>query len=141
VEIHEGDDMTYTGYRTLDISQDDSVVTVSLNNPPLNLLDSALVPDLKRFVREVASDTSASVVVFESAVPESFAAHVDVNFASDPEGFYALGNDDVGFEGLTPGAPTVCPSWPSWPTWPLHRGGRPGPGSDAATVITAGRPG
>jgi enoyl-CoA hydratase/carnithine racemase len=76
--------------------------TVSMNHPPLNLLDSTLVPELKRFVREVADDTSVRVTVVESSVPDFFAAHVDAGFASDPEGFVALGQHDRGYGGLTP---------------------------------------
>ena len=94
--------MNYADYAVLKISQNEAVLTVSLNHPPLNLLDSVLMPELKRFVREVAGDTTARVIVFESAVPDFFAAHVDASYTSDPAGFVALGNQDTGYEGLTP---------------------------------------
>jgi enoyl-CoA hydratase/carnithine racemase len=94
--------MPYSGYTALQMTQSQSVLTVTMNHPPLNLLDAVLIPELKRFVREVASDDTVRVVVFESAVPDFFAAHVDVNYGSDPDAFFALGADDQGFEGLLP---------------------------------------
>ena len=94
--------MNYADYAVLKISQNEAVLTVSLNHPPLNLLDSVLMPELKRFVREVAGDTTARVIVVESAVPDFFAAHVDASYTSDPAGFVALGDQDTGYEGLTP---------------------------------------
>jgi enoyl-CoA hydratase/carnithine racemase len=95
--------MNHTGYTALDVTQSDAVTTVSMNHPPLNLLDNVLMPQLKRFVREVASDTSTRVIVFESAVPEFFAAHGDINYisGSDPNGMVALSEHDTGYEGLT----------------------------------------
>jgi enoyl-CoA hydratase/carnithine racemase len=92
----------YAGYTALDVARSCAVLTVSLNHPPLNLLDAVLIPELKRFVREAASDESARVVVFESAVEDFFAAHVDARFMSDPAGFMALGGEDTGYEGLLP---------------------------------------
>jgi enoyl-CoA hydratase/carnithine racemase len=94
--------MRYSGYTAVQISQSHSVLTVTMNHPPLNLLDAVLIPELKRFVREVGFDDTISVVVFESAVPDFFAAHVDVNYGSDPDAFFALGAEDQGFEGLLP---------------------------------------
>lgn len=92
--------MEYSDYTALDIVRDGAVTTVTLAHPPLNLLDRVLLPEIKRFVREVAGDTSITVVVFQSAVDGFFAAHVDAGYASDPDGFAALGADDTGYEGL-----------------------------------------
>ena len=94
--------MPYTDFTVLDITTSGAVVTVDLNHPPLNLLDRVLVPELKRFVREVATDDAARVVVFSSAVPGFFAAHVDAGYGSDPAGFMALGAGDTGHDGLNP---------------------------------------
>jgi enoyl-CoA hydratase/carnithine racemase len=93
--------MNYTGYTALDVTQSDAVTTVSMNHPPLNLLDSVLMPQLKRFVREVASDTSTRVIVIESAVPDFFVAHGNAGYTLDPVGFVALSEHDTGYEGLT----------------------------------------
>jgi enoyl-CoA hydratase/carnithine racemase len=95
-------DSRFLDYKVLDVTRSGGVLTVALNHPPLNLLDSVLIPEVKRFVREVASDESARVVVFESAVEDFFAAHVDAGYMTDPAGFMALGAEDTGFEGLLP---------------------------------------
>lgn len=94
--------MRYSTFDALDISTSGTVLTVALGHPPLNLLDRVLVPELKRFVREVATDASTRVIVFESTVPGFFAAHVDVTYGSDPAGFAALGEHDTGHVGLNP---------------------------------------
>jgi len=94
--------MDYQDYTAIDITRSKTVLTVTMNHPPLNLLDSVLVPELKRFVREVAADPSTTVIVFESAVPDFFAAHVDAGYMADPAGFMALGHHDTGYEGLNP---------------------------------------
>lgn len=94
--------MEYKDFTALDVVRSGNVLTVTMNHPPLNLLDNLLIPQLKRFVRTVATDDTTRVVVFASAVPDFFAAHVDVNYGSDAAGFAALGQDDIGYEGLLP---------------------------------------
>jgi enoyl-CoA hydratase/carnithine racemase len=94
--------MNYIDYTALDVAGAGGVLTVTLNHPPLNLLDRVLIPELKRLVREVADDSSTRVVVFDSAVPDFFAAHVDAGYMADPAGFMALGEQDTGYEGLLP---------------------------------------
>ncbi len=93
--------MNRTGYTAVAVTQSDAVTTVSMNHPPLNLLDSVLMPQLKRFVREVASDTSTRVIVIDSAVPDFFVAHGNAGYTLDPVGFVALSEHDTGYEGLT----------------------------------------
>ena len=94
--------MQYRDYTVLTFEQTAHVVYVSMAHPPLNLLDSILIPELKRFVREVALDDSARVIVFQSDVPDFFAAHVDASYTANPAGFTALSKDDKGYEGLLP---------------------------------------
>lgn len=94
--------MTFKDFKSLEITRSGNVLTVTMNHPPLNLLDDVLIPELKRFVRIVATDDAARVIVFESAVPNFFAAHVDVRYGSDPDGFAALSKDDAGYDGLLP---------------------------------------
>jgi enoyl-CoA hydratase/carnithine racemase len=51
---------------------------VTFNNPPLNLIDSVMISELDvLFSRIEASDTLA-VVVFDSADPDFFLAHIDI---------------------------------------------------------------
>jgi len=67
---------------------------VTLDNPPINLIDSTVVRELKRFVRQVHDDDSVCVIVLQSNDPEFFAAHFDANFNDDAEGFMQLGSCD-----------------------------------------------
>ncbi|GAA2519607.1 enoyl-CoA hydratase/isomerase family protein [Winogradskya humida] len=58
------------------------VATVTIDNPPLNLLDGKLIADLRRFAAQVRTDRTVQVIVFDSADPEFFIAHGDMHFLS-----------------------------------------------------------
>ena len=51
---------------------------VTINNPPLNLFDPELSDDLQELIGLLESDVQIKVVVFDSAVPDYFMAHVDL---------------------------------------------------------------
>lgn len=51
---------------------------VTINNPPLNLFDPELSDDLQELIDLLESDDEIKVVVFDSAVPDYFMAHVDL---------------------------------------------------------------
>jgi enoyl-CoA hydratase/carnithine racemase len=70
--------MTTSDYTTLAISRENGVATVTLDHPPMNLLDLALMTDLERLGRELEADTETRAVVFQSANPDYFIAHADV---------------------------------------------------------------
>ncbi len=65
-------------YPTLAVSRDGGIVTVTIDHPPMNLLDAALMTDLDRLGRELEGDETVRVVVFQSANPDYFIAHADV---------------------------------------------------------------
>ena len=65
-------------YETLGVKFDRGVLTVSINNPPVNLMTMVLFRDLVELTSEVEVDERVSVVVFESADPDFFIAHFDV---------------------------------------------------------------
>jgi enoyl-CoA hydratase/carnithine racemase len=75
----------------LRIAVADGVATVTIDNPPLNLLDGTLLPSLRRFVAEVRNDADVRVIVFESADPEFFIAHGETRFITEPEVLQAAG--------------------------------------------------
>ena len=52
---------------------------VTIDHPPINLFDLALMLELDRFGREVADDDAVRVVVVDSADPDFFIAHADVS--------------------------------------------------------------
>lgn len=70
--------MAYEGYATLSAQLDRGVALVTIDNPPINLLDLAMIRDLDRLGRELAADDAVRVVVFVSGNPDFFIAHADV---------------------------------------------------------------
>ena len=78
--------MAYT-YETLDITIDGAVLTATINNPPCNIMTIPLYRDLVGFTSEVAEDEAIRVVILQSADPDFFIAHFDVeailNFPTD----------------------------------------------------------
>jgi len=65
-------------YETLGIEYDKGVLTATINNPPINVMTPPLYMDLVGFTSEVEQDESVKVVVFQSADPDFFIAHFDV---------------------------------------------------------------
>jgi enoyl-CoA hydratase/carnithine racemase len=84
------------GLDALDIRIDDRVLYATLNTPPLNLIGPELVRDLVTLVQYLESNDDVSVVVFGSANPNFFSAHVDMYRAAE------LGAE---IARLEPGAP------------------------------------
>src|SRR6185436_8923904 len=73
-----GDTMAYDNYECLRIRCERGVAFVTIDHPPINLFDMALIQDMDRVGRELASDDEVRVVVFDSANPDFFIAHADV---------------------------------------------------------------
>ena len=65
-------------YETLGIEYDKGVLTATINNPPVNVMTLPLYMDLVGFTSEVEQDESVKVIVFQSADPDFFIAHFDV---------------------------------------------------------------
>jgi enoyl-CoA hydratase/carnithine racemase len=70
--------MAYDDYKTLRVAVADGVCRATIDHPPINLLDAALIVDLDAFSREVEADDDVRVVVVSSANDEFFIAHADV---------------------------------------------------------------
>ena len=70
--------MTKDGYRCLRLRVEDGVATATLDHPPVNLLDAAMIGELDRLGREAEARDDVRVLVLESADPEFFVAHADV---------------------------------------------------------------
>ena len=71
--------MTDHTYQTLSVSKNDGIVWVTFNNPPINLLNMDMIRDIDVLSRELEADQESRVVVFQSANPEFFIAHADVD--------------------------------------------------------------
>jgi enoyl-CoA hydratase/carnithine racemase len=65
-------------FDTLRLERDAGVAFVTIDHPPINLLDGALITDLNRLYDVVADDDDVRVVVFRSADADIFIAHADV---------------------------------------------------------------
>ena len=65
-------------FETLNVRRDGPVLFADIAAPPMNLLGPALVRDLVSFIQQAEADPSAQVLVFRSADPDYFIAHVDV---------------------------------------------------------------
>ena len=71
--------MAYDEYKFLKIRKERGVAFVTIDNPPINLLTIELSTELFNFSIEVSMDEEVKVIVFDSANPEFFIAHFDVN--------------------------------------------------------------
>lgn len=71
--------MTADDYTALRVRRDGGVVWVTIDHPPINLLDLTLIQDLARLGRALETDAESRVVVLQSANPEFFIAHADVS--------------------------------------------------------------
>lgn len=81
--------MYYDDLSGLRVALSGGVATVTLDHPPLNLMDGVLLPSLRGFVHRVRNDTSIRVIVFDSADPEFFSAHGDMGYLTDPDALSA----------------------------------------------------
>ena len=67
--------MPYSDYKCSQPRFEPGVAYVSINHPPINLLDEILSPEFDRLGRELEIDESVRVVVVQSALPDFFIAH------------------------------------------------------------------
>lgn len=92
--------MTDTDFGRLSISHNGGVSTVTIDNPPVNVLDVSLMSEISRFLVSVRNDPDVKVLVFQSANPEFFIAHVDMTLIDEPHAFDELARNAP--EGLNP---------------------------------------
>ena len=65
-------------YTCLRVRRDRGVAFVTIDHPPINLFDLALIQDMTRLGAELEQDDDVRVVVLASANPDFFIAHADV---------------------------------------------------------------
>ncbi|ARQ70565.1 enoyl-CoA hydratase/isomerase family protein [Streptomyces marincola] len=75
--------MGHGAYQTLRVSRKDGVAHVTIDNPPINVLDVAVMTDLRRLLTALAGDDTVRVIVWDSADPDFFLAHVDMTTTPD----------------------------------------------------------
>ena len=85
--------MTPIPYSTFRVSTSAGVACVTIDNPPVNVLDVKLMSELIRLLGAMSSDASVKVIVFDSANPDIFIAHVDMALIDEPGAFDELAKD------------------------------------------------
>ena len=71
--------MPYEGFELLEIRVDRGVLFATINNPPMNILNNELYGEFGKLAAEVVKDDNVKVIIFDSADPDYFIAHYDVN--------------------------------------------------------------
>ena len=67
--------MPYSDYECFRFRFDSGVAFVSIDHPPINLLDEVLSQEFDKLGRQLENDESIRVVVLQSALPDFFMAH------------------------------------------------------------------
>lgn len=65
-------------YKTISTRKEGNLLCATISNPPVNVMTNDLYMDLVGFTEEVEKDDEVKVLVFESADPDFFIAHFDV---------------------------------------------------------------
>ncbi|MGB4059523.1 MAG: enoyl-CoA hydratase/isomerase family protein [Burkholderiaceae bacterium] len=75
-------------FQTLKLQQDGALLRVTIQNPPINLMNVTMVQELFQLGGRLHADPSVRVVLLDSADPDFFIAHFDLEdlerAASDP---------------------------------------------------------
>ena len=66
-------------WKLLKVEKIEGLVTVVIDNPPINLITLDLYRELSQFVEEMIDEKEVSVILFKSANPDFFVAHFDVS--------------------------------------------------------------
>lgn len=82
----------HDAYATLRVSREDGIARVTLDNPRQRL-NVALMADLRHLLTALRDDDSVRVIVFDSANPKFFIAHVDMSLVDTPDAFDKLAAD------------------------------------------------
>lgn len=77
-------------YQRISLHQEKRILTVTFDNPPINLMDAEMFNDLDRLGRWLETDEELNVVIFRSANPQFFIAHADLEML------------DVTYKGMDP---------------------------------------
>ncbi|WP_413099957.1 enoyl-CoA hydratase/isomerase family protein [Streptomyces sp. Inha503] len=75
--------MTNDAYSTLRVSSEHGVARIVLDNPPVNVLGTTMMRELRTVLTGLKDDPSVRVIVFSSADPEFFIAHVDMHIGEE----------------------------------------------------------
>ncbi|MFI5716122.1 enoyl-CoA hydratase/isomerase family protein [Nocardia sp. NPDC051750] len=77
--------MSTGSFSTLHVTTSGGVAEIVLDNPPVNVISAVMMRELADALGELAADSSVRVVVFSSANPDFFLAHVDMHILDQEE--------------------------------------------------------
>jgi enoyl-CoA hydratase/carnithine racemase len=93
--------MEYDDFHAIRVALDGGVARVTLDHPPINLLDLQLIIELDTVGRALESDPGVRVVILDSADPEFFSAHADVTLIQTlPTDDTSLHAELTGFQAM-----------------------------------------
>ena len=70
-------------FQTIKLREEGAVLTVTLANPPINLMTGLMVQELFQLTGYLMGNRSIKVVIVDSADPDFFIAHFDLNDLTD----------------------------------------------------------
>lgn len=76
---------SYDDYTALRVTTAEGIAWVTIDNPPVNVLGLKLIADLSRFATAISQDEQVQVIVLQSANPDFFVAHVDMELVNQWE--------------------------------------------------------
>lgn len=82
----------YPSFQTLKLQKEGGVVSVTIDSPPINLMDRSMIRDLRGLVDALDADKDCRVAVFFSANPDFFVSHFDLKIVL---GNLAKGSDTL----------------------------------------------
>lgn len=82
--------MTHDDFTSLHVSYEQGVARVTIDNPPVNVLGVVLMAEIGRLLTVLQDDKLIRVIVFESADPDFFIAHVDMTLGEQMDALGAL---------------------------------------------------
>lgn len=75
--------MTTPTPSTLHLGSERGVARITFNNPPVNVISATMIRELTEVLTALRDDASVRVIVFSSADPEFFLAHVDIRIGEE----------------------------------------------------------
>lgn len=72
-------------YKTILTKIEKDIATVTINNEPVNALSGMMMLELDHFLKELSTNPSVKVIVFDSANGDFFIAHVDMKILDNQE--------------------------------------------------------
>ena len=69
-------------YASLKVKRSGAVMRVTIDHPPINLMDRTMIRDLRSLLEALKADGEIRCVVFRSANPEFFISHLDLTLVA-----------------------------------------------------------